>query len=111
MLRQINIQLITDYMKYQGCAKWAMIVISAHCGVYPPFPLRVFGKIIPPPPYSHFFVSFVNVLLTLYYDYMCSETDFTQEKVNFYPTTRIPNSSSYCCCPPADRLQGAGPSF
>ena len=26
------------------------------------------------------------------------------------PTTGIPNSSSYCCCPPDDRLQEAGPS-
>ena len=24
------------------------------------------------------------------YDYMCSETDFTQETSHFYPTTRIP---------------------
>ena len=45
----------------------------------------------PPHSYGHFFVSFVNVLLTLYYDYMCSETDFTQEKVNSHPTTVIPN--------------------
>ena len=42
---------------------------------------------------------------------MCSETDFTQEKVNFHATTGIPNSSSYCCCPPDDHLQEAGPSF
>ena len=46
----------------------------------------------PPPPYGHFFVSFVNVLLTLYYDYMCSETDFTPKEGNFHPTTTIPNS-------------------
>ena len=57
-----------------------------------------------PPPLGDFF----GVLLTLYYD---SETDFTQEKVNFYPTTGIPNSFSYCCCPPDDHLQEAGPSF
>ena len=25
--------------------------------------------------------------------------------------TRIPNSSFYCCCPPDDHLQEAGPSF
>ena len=42
---------------------------------------------------------------------MCSETYFTQEKVNFHATTGIPNSSSYCCCPPDDHLQEAGPSF
>ena len=44
---------------------------------------------------------------------MCSETDFTQEKGNFHPTTRIPNS--YCSAagpqpggtlvPPDDYLQ------
>ena len=27
------------------------------------------------------------------YEYMCSETDFTQEKSDFHPTSRIPNSS------------------
>ena len=31
---------------------------------------------------------------------VCSETDFTQEKGNFHPTTGIPNFSSHCCCPP-----------
>ena len=41
---------------------------------------------------------------------MCSDTDFTQEKVNFHLTTGIPNFSSYCCCPPDDHLQKAGPS-
>ena len=39
---------------------------------------------------------------------MCSETNFTQAKCNFHPTTGIPNSSSYCCCPPDDHLQEAG---
>ena len=28
-------------------------------------------------------------------NFMCSETDFTQEKVNFHATTGISNSSSY----------------
>ena len=46
---------------------------------------------------EHFTEHFFGVLFTLYYDYMCSETDFTQEKVNFHATTGIPNSSSYCC--------------
>ena len=41
---------------------------------------------------------------------MCSETDFTQEKVNIHVTTGIPNSPFYCCCPPDDHLQEAGPS-
>ena len=40
------------------------------------------------------FVIFFGVLLTLHYDYMCSETDFTQEKVNFHATFGIPNFSS-----------------
>ena len=35
---------------------------------------------------------------------MCSETDFTQEKVNFHANTGIHNSSSYCCCPPDHHL-------
>ena len=48
----------------------------------------------PSPPYGQLFVNFFGVLLTLYYDYMCSQTDFAQEKGNFRPTTGIPNSSS-----------------
>ena len=63
------------------------------------------------PPPGQFFVIFSGILLTWCYDYMCSETDFTQEKVNFHATSGIPNSSSYCCCPPDDHLQEAGPSF
>ena len=31
----------------------------------------------------------------LYYDNMCSGTDFTREKSNFQPTTEFPNSYSY----------------
>ena len=31
--------------------------------------------------------------------------------MNFHVTTGIPNSSSYCCCPPDDHLQEAGHSF
>ena len=39
------------------------------------------------------------VLLIKDYDYMCSGTDFTQEKRNFHPTTSILISSfSTCCC-------------
>ena len=39
---------------------------------------------------------------------MCSETDITEEKVNFHATTGIPNSSSYCRCPSDDHLQEGG---
>ena len=35
------------------------------------------------PPYSQPFVIFFGVRLTLQYDYMCPETDFTQEKNSF----------------------------
>ena len=35
----------------------------------------------------------------------------SQEKGNFHPTTGIPNSSSYLCCPPDDHLQEADPHF
>ena len=59
---------------------------------------------------SGFLWIFFGALLTLYYDYMCSETDFTPEKVDFHANTGIPNSSSYCCCPPDDHLQEAGPT-
>ena len=38
-------------------------------------------------------MTFFGVFLTLDYDYMCSETDFTQEKSHFHPTSIIPNSS------------------
>ena len=57
------------------------------------FPARLIVSVDPP-----LWLAFcVGVLLTWYYDYMCSETDFTQEKVNFHATSGIPNSSSYCC--------------
>ena len=64
----------------------------------------------PPAPNSQLFVIFLGVRLALYYDYICSETYFTQEKVNFHATTGIPNSSSYYCCPPDDHLP-ARPNF
>ena len=64
----------------------------------------------PLPPLQLAFCDFFGVLLTLYYDYMSSEAYFTQEKVDFHATTEIPNSSSYCCCPPDDNLQVSGPS-
>ena len=55
---------------------------------------RLTVRVDPPPPLpSSFFVHFFGVCLTLDYDYMCSETDLTQEKSHFHPTTRIPNSS------------------
>ena len=63
-----------------------------------------------PPLYGQLYVIFFCVLLTLCYDYMCSETDFTQGTVNFHATTEIPDSSPNCCCPPDDHLQEAGPS-
>ena len=63
----------------------------------------------PPPLMVNLLCFCFGVLLTLYYDYMCSETDFT--KVNSHATTEIPNSSSYCCCPLDDHLHEAGPSF
>ena len=67
----------------------------------------------PPPPliYGQFFVivwcSF-DLILWLYVFWI---RFYTQEKVNFHPTTAIPNSSSYCCGPPDDHLQETGPSF
>ena len=47
----------------------------------------------PPPLYGQFFANFFGVFLILDYDYMCSETDFTQEKSHFHPTSSVPNSS------------------
>ena len=73
--------------------------------------VRLTASGYPHPPCGQLCCDFFGVLLTLYYDYVCSETDFTQEKVNFHPTTGIPNSSSYCCCPPDHHVQEAGPSF
>ena len=49
------------------------------------------------PPSLTVFVNFFCVFFILDYDSMCAETDFTQEKVNFHPTTGIPDFSSYCC--------------
>ena len=42
-----------------------------------------------PPPLMVSFLWFFCVLLTFCYGYMCSETDFTQEQVNFHPTTEF----------------------
>ena len=47
------------------------------------------------PPYDQLFVNFFDVFFILDYDFMCSETDFTQEKGHFHPTSRIPNLSMY----------------
>ena len=44
-------------------------------------------------PYGQLFVNFFGVFFILDYDSMCSETDFTQEKSHFHPTSSIPNSS------------------
>ena len=46
-----------------------------------------------PPTHSPYSSWFFCARLTWEYDYMCSETDFTQEKSHFHPTARIPNSS------------------
>ena len=75
------------------------------------FTVRLTISVHPPAPYGQLFVIFCGVLFTLYCVYMCSETDITQEKVNFHPSTGILNSSSYCCCPPDYHLQEASPSF
>ena len=45
---------------------------------------------VDPPPKGQLFFIFVGVLLTLYYDYMCSETDFTQEKSIFIQLLESP---------------------
>ena len=74
------------------------------------FTVRLTVSIYPSPPYGHLFVIFLGVFFILVYDSMCSEADFTQEKVDFHATTEIPNSSSYCCCPLDDNLQVSGPS-
>ena len=45
-------------------------------------------KRLPHPTYGQLFMIFFVVLI-LDYDYMCSESDFTQEKRHFHPTFRI----------------------
>ena len=52
----------------------------------------------PHPPYGQLFVIFLGVRLAFEYDYMCSETNFTQEKSHFYPTTKITILPFACCC-------------
>ena len=47
----------------------------------------------PPPLLSAVRDIFFGLLLTLDYNFMCSETDITQEISHFHPTIRIPNSS------------------
>ena len=46
-----------------------------------------------PPLQSTFCDFFLSCVFIVEYDYMCSETDFTQEKSHFHLRTRIPNSS------------------
>ena len=71
--------------------------------VFPPFAPFLLGRrkekrifygkrITPLPSYGQLFVNFFGVFLILDYDYMCSETYFTQEKSHFHPTSRIPNA-------------------
>ena len=43
------------------------------------FTVRLTISVHPPAPYGQLFVIFCGVLFTLYCDYMCSETDFTQK--------------------------------
>ena len=50
---------------------------------------------VDPPPLQSPFRDFFCVRLTLDYDYMCSEMDFTQGKSHFNPTTRI-TTPPYC---------------
>ena len=75
--------------------------------------VRLTVSVSPSPPLAVSFLwSFYVFFFILDYEYLCSETDFTLlEKVNFHATTGILNFSSYCCCPPDDHLQEAGPSF
>ena len=44
------------------------------------------------------FRDFFGVRLTLEYDFMCWEADFTQEKNNFHPTKKSPFLLTACCC-------------
>ena len=46
-----------------------------------------------PPLSRSAFCEFFGAFFILYYDSMCSETDFTQGKSHFRPTSRIPNPS------------------
>ena len=46
-----------------------------------------------PPLLRSAFCEFFGAFFILNYDSMCSETDFAQEKSDFHPTSRIPNSS------------------
>ena len=48
---------------------------------------------IDPAPFGQLSVIFF-VRLALDYDYMCLDTDFTQQKGHFHPITRIPNSEA-----------------
>ena len=41
------------------------------------FPVKMTVRVDPPPPYGQLFVIFLGVNLTLEYDYICSETNFT----------------------------------
>ena len=55
---------------------------------------RLRRKRLPPlPSFVQLFVNFLWCILILHYDYMYTETDFTQEKGHFHSTSRIPNSS------------------
>ena len=68
------------------------------------FTVRLTVSVDPPPPLRSAFWDFFCVLLTLYYHYVCSETDFTQEKGVFLDD-HLQEAS------PSDyHLQEAGPS-
>ena len=54
--------------------------------------VRLTVSVYPPLPYSQLFVISFCVFFILDYDYMCSETDFTQEKSHFLESPILP----YC---------------
>ena len=50
-----------------------------------------------PPLFPSAFCDFFGVFLNLDYDYMCSETDFAQEKVIFIQLRKSPFLLTACC--------------
>ena len=50
--------------------------------------VRLIVRVNPAPPYGQLFV-ILRVFFTLDYEYVCPETDFTQEKSHVHPTTKI----------------------
>ena len=54
------------------------------------FTVRLTVSVYPPPPYGQLCVNFLGVFFILDYDFMCSETDFTQEKAIFIQLLESP---------------------